>query len=134
MIRTFALLAKQDPENAPHLYRAVAETIRSRVLQAEDAAVIAEWFDRLAAGEAANKVFPLTRPGRPKKKSSDTQHDDIDIAWMVRQNVAKIPKGATTPQRKKLMTMIYKGVAAAHRLKPATVANIYSRVKKQEGW
>jgi len=120
MIRVFAeMAAKGDDEAAKKLYRMVSERIRARMLP-EDADVIAGWFDRLAAGESPARVFPAKSAGRPKKAGID----DIDIAWIVRQNL----------QRGLQPGEVYRGVGKAHGLGWRTVANIYSKIKKQEGW
>jgi hypothetical protein len=114
--------AQKDPAEARKLYGHVADLVRSR-LAPEDAAIVAPWFDRLATGEALERVFPSQKKrGRPKDA---TRLDDIDIAWICRQHI----DARTLKPRE-----VYAGVAKAHRLQPATVANIYSRIKRQEGW
>lgn len=124
MIKLIAEAAEQDAKLRPKLYRMVAERIRAR-LSPKDAAIVARWFDQLAAGEDATKIFPSTKVGRPKGSTNQPRADDIDIAWIVRQHMEA---GQLKPGE------IYSGVAKAHGMKPGTVANIYSRVKKQEGW
>jgi hypothetical protein len=59
-------IAKAYPSELPKLYALVAATIRRRILSESDAKVVAEWFDRLAAGDSGNTVFPQTRKGRPR--------------------------------------------------------------------
>lgn len=113
-----------DRESAPLLFRMVAERIRSR-LDPGESDVVAEWFDRLAAGDEPKSVFWLDLAGRPRGKTRARKPmtygripDDIDIAWIVRQNIGKAPKSE-----------IYAGVAKAFGMKAGTVRNIYAKNK-----
>jgi hypothetical protein len=115
-------------ELAPKLYRMVSERIRAR-LDPDEAAVVAAWFDRLAAGEDPRKVFATNSRGR-KKKGKDGP-DDYDIAWIVHLAI----EHGVEP------TNVYREVAKRITVtgkhgerKPMdhrTVANIYSRLKAE---
>jgi hypothetical protein len=122
MISYFAKHA-DDRESQLHLYRVVAETLRSR-LDPDDALIVASWFDRLAAGANPKAVFPAPK-GR--KRGSTTKRgpmadgripDDIDVTWLVRQAKERHNLTAAEASRK---------VAEALKMDPRTVQNIYTR-------
>lgn len=134
LLELFAMrVAAGDRDTAPILFRAVAEVLRSR-LRPEDAAVVATWFDRMAAGESPTDVLTPSRAGRPKGKTSDRGPmangripDDIDVAWIVRQNLAIAQETGVRPG------VVYAGVAKALKMSTGTVRNIYSRLKDELG-
>src|SRR5688572_344183 len=89
---------------APILYRMVAEDVRAR-FNPEDAAVVAAWFERLAAGEDPRKVFVTkSRGGRPRKEEKAAAND-YDIAWIVH---LAIKRQVAKPAE------VYKRVGKAH--------------------
>lgn len=75
------------------LFRAVSERIRSCMLDHDEAALIAEWFDRLAQGQDPKRVFYGETRGR-KKGATGSKFvsgaevrlpDHIDLCWRMRQ-------------------------------------------------
>ena len=77
------------------------------------------WFERLAAGERPDAVFPRNRRGKGRPRSRDL--NDAEIAWIVRENRNKGTKPGS----------VYAAVAKANGLKPGTVANLYSKLKNE---
>jgi hypothetical protein len=119
-IGIFAKLARKDPTFRKVLYELVAQRIRSRALDPGEAQVIAAWFDRLARGEKAARVFPekkkIGRPSRARKSG----HDEVDIAFIAKTMIA-----AGIPPRD-----VWRALGKAEELKPASVRNIYLKHKK----
>lgn len=103
------------------LYRLVAQTIRSQ-LDPADAAIVAGWFDRMAAGESAASVF--RRKAGPKSK-----RDDVMLAWAIRRRI-EIDRQSPTEVYKEAAKFLS---TKARKVKPRTVANLYSRLLKQLG-
>ena len=122
LIRIFRDHAQKNADIKPKLYRMVAERLRTRVLDEDEAEVIAEWFDRLAAGEPAKEVFPRKPAGRPKG-TTPRKLDDIDIAWLVRRAIEADIKP----------TAAYRLVADAHGLDWQSVRNLYSKLRGELG-
>jgi hypothetical protein len=129
MIPLLAEAARKDRDAQLHLYRIVAEAIRSR-LDPADAAIVAPWFDRLGAGEKAEAVFELPkgrRRGRTAKRGpmgDGRIPDDYDVAWLVKQAAERY---RMTP------TAAAQHVAAALQMNTATVRNIYVKLKGELG-
>lgn len=79
------------------LFGAVAERIRSCMLDPAEAAFIASWFERLAAGDDPKKVFLGETRGR-KKGSTGAKFvrgtevrlpDHADLCWSMRRAMAQ---------------------------------------------
>lgn len=105
------------------LFRAVAERVRSCMLDPDEAAVIATWFDRLAAGDDARKVFFNETRGRPKgatgmkvvRGQEVRLPDHLDLAWSMRRAIAAGHAGDT----------VFAHVAKLYGVQPDTVRDIY---------
>ena len=118
-IEVLAKLAPTDPRFRKVLYELVAQRIRARALDPAEARAIAAWFDRLAAGEKAGRIFPEKKLGRPPK-ARKSGHDDVDIAFIAKKMLA-----ARIPPRD-----VWRVLGRAERRKPGTVRNIYLKHKK----
>lgn len=111
------------------LFRVVAERIRSR-LSPDDARIVAVWFERMANGEDPSSVLAPKRAGRPKGSTNKrglmpdgSVPDDIDVAWIVRQNRDQGVKAG----------VVYAKVGRALGIPSGTVRNIYRRNKDKLG-
>jgi len=139
-------LAKEVEEHgyrcAPALFEQVASDVRE-LLDEPDAALIAGWFDRLAAGEDARKVFFQKRTaGRPLGKTkprisigfSGTTLDDTTIAEIIHVNLTKIKNGDKRILRNvansaRKVGEFYKRLGKALNMNPRTLRRIYTRHK-----
>ena len=79
------------------LFGLVSERIRTCMLDSSEAAFIAAWFDRLAAGEDPKRVFYGETRGR-KRGSTGTKYvrgtdvqlpDHIDLCWNMRRAISQ---------------------------------------------
>lgn len=121
------LLEQHDEELSRKAYRIVAQRVKTRCLDHDEAEIIAAWFERLGAGEDPKDVFPKFA-GRPKGKTKDRKPladgrmpDDYDVAWIVKQNIERGMKPAD----------VKKAVAKALGMDARTVGNIYSKLKPE---
>ena len=128
VIRMLAESSRADPAVLPYLFRLLAQEVRSRVLQVDDADLIAGWFDRIAAGESPADVLPHKPPGRPRKVTAPRKPmgdgripDDYDVAHIVHQNVSAGMKRSEVCRK----------VAKALGMREGTVRNIYSRLRTE---
>lgn len=114
LLETVARHSASHPDMLPTLFRMVAGRLRTRVLEASEARLVAGWFDRLAAGERPESVF-RSKPGRPRSANH------YDVAWIVHLNIeANMDKSD-----------VYRLVGKKFGLKPGTVRNIHSRLKSE---
>jgi hypothetical protein len=113
-------------ELAPKLYRMVAEHIRAR-LDPDESALVAGWFDRLAAGADPQEVFVTKSKGGRKKKGAP---DNYDIAWIVHLAIANGVKPAEA-YRKVSEHVTVTAHGQTKKMSERTVANIYSRLKAE---
>lgn len=95
MLRRFDRTTKGDQR--ARLFRAVSERVRTGLLTADESALIAEWFDRLAAGDDPKKVFMGETRGR-KRGGTNTKYlkdadvklpDHVDLCWNLRRWIAQ---------------------------------------------
>ena len=119
------LLEQRDEEAQKLAYRIIAERAKTRVLDPDEAQIVADWFDRLGAGEDPAKVSPKFG-GRPKGKTAERTPmpdgripDDYDVAWVVKQNLERGIKPGD----------VYAGVARAFGMNKTNVRNIWVRLK-----
>lgn len=118
-------LAEQSDDGARRrLFALLADRVRSRVLTASEAEVLAGWLDQLANGDDPASVFPR-RAGRPPGRAGTryvkgkeiTRPNDYDLAWGIRRLIARGHDKAG----------VFAEVAARYGMKPGSVANLYRR-------
>ncbi|WP_374474305.1 hypothetical protein [Arenimonas sp.] len=79
------------------LFAVVAERVRTQLLTPDEAALISDWFQRMAQGEDPQKVLVGETRGRPRGSNSNgyikgrdvSLPDHVDLCWMMRRAIAK---------------------------------------------
>lgn len=108
------------------LFRAVAERIRTCMLDPDEAALIAKWFDRLAAGEDSTKILWGETRGRPKRSTGGKfiggevvrLPDHVDLCWTIRQAIA----------RGNADDVVFGEVAELYGVTSGHIAKLYARI------
>lgn len=107
----------------------VAELVRKGSLDSGEAAIVADWFERIANGEPATEVLlesSPTKAGRPKGKTSSRKQviqDWVPSDTWIADAAHRMILDLNEPEA------AFKALGKLTGMPPATVKRVYQRVK-----